>query len=106
MAFKKPDSQLVSTPNVVAPILKLTPTTTLVIKTENKVAVTETIVPTKAPVADNRCIIAVDSVQYDITRFRNQHSGGDIFQCGTDMSSIFHGQHDNSFIAKMAPYKI
>ncbi|MFA5894864.1 MAG: cytochrome b5 domain-containing protein [Candidatus Shapirobacteria bacterium] len=58
------------------------------------------------PVADNRCIIAIDGVRYDVSVFRNQHSGGDIFSCGTDMSAIFHGQHPNSFLQRMAQYKI
>jgi len=66
---------------------------------------TNTPVPTQ-PVVDNRCIIAIDGVRYDVSIFRNQHSGGDIFSCGTDMSAIFHGQHPNSFLQKMARYKI
>jgi len=57
-------------------------------------------------VADNRCIVTVDGVKYDVTQFRNQHSGGDIFQCGTDMSAIFHGQHSNSYLQKMQQYRI
>jgi len=62
--------------------------------------VVPTTIPTKpaVPTPDNRCIIVIDGNQYDVSSFRNQHSGGDIFQCGTDMSQIFHGRHDNSYL--------
>jgi hypothetical protein len=70
-----------------------------------------TAAPTVAPTAavktnPNACLIQVDSVSYDVTSFRNQHSGGDIFQCGTDMSSIFWSQHNSRILNMMAPYKI
>ncbi len=42
---------------------------------------------------DNRCIITIDGQKYDVTTFRNQHPGGDVFKCGTDMSAAFHAQH-------------
>ena len=58
------------------------------------------------PTPDPRCIITVDSVRYDVTSYRKQHKGGDIFTCGTDMSVIFHNQHDNEILRKMARYKI
>ncbi len=66
-----------------------------------------TVAPTSAPKTNpNACLIQVDGVSYDVTAFRNQHSGGDIFQCGTDMSSIFWSQHNSKILNKMAPYKI
>ena len=43
---------------------------------------------------NNSCVVTVDSVKYDVTTFRNLHSGGDIFNCGTDMTSIFYQQHN------------
>ena len=58
------------------------------------------------PIIDNRCVISVDGNRYDVTVFRNQHSGGNIFQCGADMSGVFHGQHPNSFLQKLAKYRI
>lgn len=60
----------------------------------------------KPVVADNRCIVAIDGVKYDVTVFRKDHSGGDIFTCNTDMSAIFHSEHPNSFLQKMTRYKI
>jgi len=62
--------------------------------------------PVVAPTTDNRCIIVVDGARYDVTSFRNLHSGGNIFQCGSDMSAVFHQQHDNSYLARMSQYKI
>lgn len=70
---------------------------------------TNTITPTDTPKADplaNRCIIVIDGVKYDVTDFRKIHSGGDIFQCGSDMSDIFHGQHNDSTLQKMQQYRV
>lgn len=58
------------------------------------------------PTVDNRCIIVVDGIRFDITKYRYQHSGGDIFQCGTDMSTIFHDRHPNSFLRRISQYQI
>lgn len=111
LAFYKPETVQIPVAVINNPTTVVTPPEK--VKLNNEVVprvetqMVTPVVPTKAPpVVDNRCIIVVDSIQYDVTSFRNLHSGGDIFQCGTDMSSIFHGQHDNSFIGKMSQYKI
>ena len=115
LAFKKPGEQnITSTPLP----MSVTPTKTS-IKTVKKanapVTTTQTntqnlvvdVVPTTPPVVvDNRCIVTIDGGRYDVSQFRNLHSGGDIFQCGTDMSAIFHGQHDSSYLSRMSQYKI
>ena len=59
-----------------------------------------------APTADNRCLITIDGQRYDVSVYRNQHSGGDVFRCGSDMSSIFHNRHPSSFLSRMSQYKI
>ena len=46
-----------------------------------------------SPTPDARCIITVDGQRYDVSSYRNVHPGGDVFQCGTDMSAAFHAQH-------------
>jgi cytochrome b involved in lipid metabolism len=61
--------------------------------------------PTPKPVA-SRCIITIQGVKYDVTNFRNIHSGGNIFQCGADMTSTFFGQHNSSTLAAMAKYRV
>lgn len=55
---------------------------------------------------DTRCIILIDGRKYDVTSFRSKHSGGDIFQCGTDMSAVFHGRHAQSYLEMMAQYAL
>jgi len=42
------------------------------------------------------CIITIDGKKYDVQPLRNTHTGGDIFQCGTDMSATFHRQHNDN----------
>jgi len=46
--------------------------------------------------ASQDCIITIDGSKYDVTTLRSTHTGGDVFQCGTDMSAVFHGQHGNN----------
>lgn len=61
--------------------------------------------PSQPPPAD-RCIITISGGQYDVTEFRNIHSGGDVFQCGTDMTESFLSRHPASFLQKMSQYKV
>ncbi len=61
---------------------------------------------TQAPVVDTRCIVAVDSVSYDVSQFKSTHSGGDVFNCGSDMTAIFYGQHNAEMLKKMSRYQI
>lgn len=70
---------------------------------------TETVQITSQPApqpASNRCIIVIDGNQYDVSEFRTIHSGGNIFECGTDMSAIFWGQHNQGYLDTMAKYRI
>lgn len=60
----------------------------------------------KKPNTNNKCIIVIDGGQYDVSVFRNLHLGGDVFACGTDMSTIFHQQHSDRFLNQMQGYKI
>lgn len=68
-----------------------------------------TVTPTAVltiPTVDSRCIIAIDGVKYDISQYQYQHSGGNIFQCGTDMSAVFHNRHSNQFLQYMQQFRI
>jgi hypothetical protein len=63
-------------------------------------------VPATAQTTSGSCLITVDGQKYDVTIFRNQHSGGDVFNCGTDMSTVFHDKHNQRYLQMMAPYKL
>lgn len=52
------------------------------------------------------CIVTIDGTKYDLTDFKNMHSGGDIFSCGTDMSAIFWSQHSQRQLNQLQRYKI
>jgi cytochrome b involved in lipid metabolism len=73
-----------------------TSTTTPVSSTPTSIATTN----------NSQCIITVDGQRYDVTVFKNQHSGGNVFSCSTDMSNVFHNQHSQRYLQMMQPYKI
>lgn len=66
------------------------------------------IVITAAPtqIVDNRCLIMIDGVKYNVTVFRQMHSGGDIFSCGTDMSGVFWSRHGQSMLNRLQQYRV
>lgn len=75
-----------------------------------KIAETQpsTIVSATSPqvVVDTRCLITISGKTYDVTTYRKQHSGGDIFKCGKDMTSIFFSKHGNSYLKQMQEYLV
>ncbi len=86
-----------------------TPTVQKVATIEKKIQPSPIVIKntdTPAPTPDTRCIISVDGAAYNVTEFKKEHSGGDVFTCGADMSAIFHGQHDMDILRKMDQYKI
>ncbi len=90
----------------------ITPTQTSVkqttpAKTPAAPAANTTPAPTAAPdPLAGKCIVYISGVRYDVTEFRNIHGGGDIFQCGSDMTDNFNSQHPGSYLSQMARYKI
>ena len=58
-----------------------------------------------APVPSG-CIITLDGASYNVTNLQKTHSGGDIFNCGSDMSATFWGKHGQSIFSKMQQYRI
>jgi hypothetical protein len=56
----------------------------------------DTNTPAISPPAAQTCIITIDGKKYDVQPLRDTHTGGDIFQCGTDMSDVFHNQHGDN----------
>ena len=49
------------------------------------------------------CIITLSGNTFDVTKLRVTHSGGDIFKCGTDMTSVYIGRHGTD-MSRMAKY--
>lgn len=62
--------------------------------------------PTPTPAAASGCIVTVDGASYNITSLVKSHSGGNVFKCGTDMSSTFNGASPRHKISWMTKYKI
>ena len=58
------------------------------------------------PAADAGCIITVHGTRYNVTEFRTQHSGGDIFTCGADLTAVFDSQHSMRTLQRMAPLAV
>ncbi|HXK52828.1 hypothetical protein H6802_01670 [Candidatus Nomurabacteria bacterium] len=52
------------------------------------------------------CIITINSQKYDVTNFKDLHSGGDIFECNTDMTAVFNSQHGRGILRQMEKFKI
>lgn len=53
----------------------------------------------------SNCIVTLFGKQYDVSPLRGDHPGGNIFTCGTDMTSVYQGEHGTS-VSRMQPYLI
>lgn len=54
----------------------------------------------------NQCLIQIKGKVYDLAVFRAVHSGGDIFQCNTDMSAGFSQNHPDSYLNQLSDYLV
>jgi len=82
------------------------PTAPTPILTTPTTAPTPTPTPLPTPTPISGCIVRIDGVSYNVEQLRMTHSGGDIFECGSDMSAIFWREHNNKILQKMQRYKI
>jgi len=55
--------------------------------------------------ANTGCIITLFGKQYDVTTLQNTHSGGNIFNCGTDMTASYQSQHGSN-VSRMQQYLV
>lgn len=53
----------------------------------------------------NNCIITLSGQQYDVTTLRQTHSGGDVFQCGADMTAVYQKKHGSN-LSMMQKYLV
>jgi len=82
----------------------ITPTTVEVLTSASPTVIPTSLTPSPQVAG---CIVTINAQLYDVTSLKKTHSGGDIFKCGTDMSSIFFNQHDQSLLDRqMVKYKI
>jgi hypothetical protein len=51
------------------------------------------------------CIITLFGEQYDVTQLRFVHPGGNIYECGTDMTETYIEQHGND-LERIEKYKV
>lgn len=51
------------------------------------------------------CNITLSGQQYNVTSLQQSHSGGDIFNCGTDMTSAYQGKHGSN-LSRMQRYLV
>lgn len=49
------------------------------------------------------CIVTLFGKQYDVSPLQTSHTGGNIFQCGTDMTNTYKAQHGTD-LTRMQPY--
>lgn len=64
---------------------------------------TPTLIPTAIP--NTGCIITLFGNQYDVATLRQTHSGGNVFNCGTDMTSVYQGKHGSN-VSQMQGYLV
>ncbi len=87
------------------PTPSVSPTKTSVPMATTKVTTTPK--PTTAPTAKPTpsCIITVAGAKYNVYALQKTHSGGNVFTCGSDMTSSFNSQHGFNY-RLIARYKI
>lgn len=61
--------------------------------------------PNQGVSSANSCIVTLFGKQYDVTTLRTTHSGGNIFNCGTDMSAVYQGRHGTN-MSRMQQYLV
>lgn len=68
-------------------------------------AVVPSTIPTTGNTNSNACIITLSGQQYDVTNLRSTHSGGDVFKCGTDITTAYNNKHGTN-LSRMQKYLV
>lgn len=53
----------------------------------------------------SNCVITLFGQKFDVSSLQSSHSGGNVFVCGTDQTTLYQGQHGTN-LSRMAPYAI
>lgn len=102
-----PDNKVIS-PTVTS---TTTPTLTTTVSKKTVPSPTTASTPTPNPTLTTdplagKCLIYINGTRFNVSEFKVIHGGGDIFQCGTDMTEVFKGQHPDSYLSQMEKYRI
>lgn len=54
---------------------------------------------------NSQCIITLFGKQFNVTSLQTSHTGGNIFNCGTDMTAVYQTQHGTD-LTRMQPYLV
>ncbi|MFA6017175.1 MAG: hypothetical protein WC744_03750 [Patescibacteria group bacterium] len=57
----------------------------------------------KTTEAATPCIVTIFGIQYDVTSLQTNHTGGNVFVCGMDMTAVYQSQHGTD-VSRIAPY--
>jgi predicted heme/steroid binding protein len=61
--------------------------------------------PTLTSTTNNSCIVTISGEKYDVSSLKASHSGGDIFNCGSDMTSVYKDEHGSN-LSRMNMYLV
>ena len=51
------------------------------------------------------CLVTIFGQQYDVAPLQTGHTGGNIFTCGTDMTSVYQGMHGTD-VSRISAYLV
>jgi len=83
-------NQPTSSSTVLTEMITITPT---IVTATPTLSVAIPITATPIPTRDTRCIVTIYGQTYDVSFLQNSHSGGNVFTCGTDMTTIYQRRH-------------
>lgn len=71
----------------------------------SSLSLTVTPSPASSVQTNSGCIVTLFGKQYDVTTLQQTHSGGNIFNCGTDMTVTYQGKHGTN-MSRMQQYLV
>ncbi len=83
------------------------PATDTLIGSQNSINLSGlTTIPVNAPtIPSGACVVTLFGKLFNVTPLQTGHPGGNIFVCGTDMTTTYQGQHGTD-LTRMNPYAI
>ncbi|MFZ2978487.1 MAG: Ig-like domain-containing protein, partial [Candidatus Magasanikiibacteriota bacterium] len=88
-----------------APVDSSVPATSITTPTNNSTVSGVVAVSASATDVYSSCVVTVSGQSYDVSSLKSDHSGGDIFVCGTDMTAVYQAVHGTS-VSRIASFLI